>query len=602
MPSDNSRPSRRWSWAWLTKRWRTDGTRQAEADDRELVLRLAPSRIPSWKQARYLPRLLSPRERRWLRWCLSVAGLSLLVLVGHALTRHVIRVPANGGSLTEGLVGSPQYLNPILARPQTPDLALTRLLFRGLFHIDEQLRIVPDLAESLTVSADGKTYTVKLRPNLHWSDGEPITADDVRYTYETAADASYQSPVQSVFHRATVTAPDSRTVMLTLAESFEPLRSYLTLGLLPAHLWQDQTPPTFPLAELNLKPIGNGPYKFQSVTRDRNGLIKSFVLIRNTLFAGPRPKIDKLTIKMYPDPISAQDALTSSSIDSLSGLAPGPLAKVQPAHQVQRFALSQLTAVFFSQKTNLALRTKTVRQALALAVDRRSLITYAFGGVGRPADGPLLPAQPGYAADITRFGYDPAQANALLDQAGWKSGPDGFRAQGKQALSFALTTVDDPMYTAAADAQAASWKTIGAKVEVKIIPADRIQKDVIKPRQYDALLFGQISDVDADPYAFWHSSQQQGAGFALAVGYIKKVDSDVEAARTATTADAHQAALRDFQAVIADEVPAIILTQSEDLYAHQANLRGISANRIVTPADRFDGITSWYVKTRLSWK
>ena len=516
--------------------------------------------------------------------------------------RHVVTAPAQGGTLTEAIVGTPQYLNPVLARPYSADTELTRLLFRGLLRVDEQMRVVPDLAESLTVSADGKVYTAVLKPNVKWSDGSELTADDVRYTYETVTDASYQSPVQSLYANAAITVPDSRTVVFTLNQAYEPFRAALTMGILPSKLWLDQSPQTFSLGELNVKPVGNGPYKFQSVTKDRSGNVHGFTFSRNQFFSGPAPLIDKIVVKVYPDPVSAFDAFSTGAVDSLGGLTADDVAKVKPSRTVTKFGLSQLTAVFFSQKTNPALKVKEVRQALAMAVDRPAIIATAFGGVGRPADGPLVPGQPGYVADVKRFGFDTAQANALLDQAGWKRGDDGLRSKSKQALSFSLTTVDDPSYVTAANQLATAWNDLGAKVDVKTVGADRVQKDVIKPRSYDALLFGQIANADADPYQFWHSSQQHDSGFALAVGYIKKVDQDLEAAQKATTADAHAAALRDFQAVIGDEVPAIILTQSEYLYAHVKQLRGFPGDTIMAPADRFDGIAHWYLKTRLNWK
>ncbi len=603
MPSDNSGTWWRRIMSRLTSRRQSRPSAQtAGQDDRDLVLSLSPSRIPSWRQLKYLPRLLSGRERLAIRFFGTAAVLSLLVLLGHFVWRHLTVLPNDGGSYTEGIVGTPQYLNPVLARPFSADLEINHLLFRGLVRLDDNLRVVPDVAKSVEVSADGKTYTVKIRADARWSDGQPLTVDDVRYTYETVANPAYQSPLQSLYQNVKVSAPDSQTVVFTLPAANEPFRAALTLGLLPAKLWQDQSPQTFSLGELNVKPVSNGPFRFQSVTKDRNGNIKEFALVRNKSFAGARPRLDKITIKVYPDMFSALDALKSNAIDSLGGIDRDNLAKVQKYRRLTPFALSQLTGVFFNQKTNAALKAKEVRQALAMAVDRSALVRQTFGGVGRPADGPLLPDQPGYAADIKRFGLDLTQANVLLDQAGWKRGDNGWRSKGNQALSFTLTTVDDPSYAAAAQALAAGWKNIGAQVVVKTVTPDRIQKDVIQPRQYEALVFGQIANADGDPFALWHSSQQSGAGFALAVAYIKKVDQDLEAAQKATDQQTHDAALRDFQAVIADEVPAIILVQTEYIYAHERSLRGWPSDRLVAPANRFDAVASWYVKTRWGWK
>lgn len=604
MPTDRPQSWWRRPWSLLTQwfRRKPDASTAAQADDRALVFSLSPKRIPSLRQFRYIPRLLNQGERRSIRLITTIIFLSALTLLGHFLYRHLARTPANGGTLTEGIVGTPQYLNPVLARPFTADTDVTRLLFRGLLRVDDHLSIVPDLAESLTVSADGKTYTATLKKDQHWSDGQPITANDVRYTYETVADPSYQSPIQSLYKNLAVAAPDNRTVVFTLAEPFEPFRSSLTLGILPAELWQDQTPQTFSLAELNVKPVGSGPYKFQSVTKDRSGAIRGLSFVRNKFYNGQAPHIDRVNIKLYADTASALDALQTDAIDSFGGIETDSLAKIRKDRSLTKFSLAQLTGAFFNQKTNVALKSADVRRALAMAVDRQSLISKALLGIGRPVFSPILPGQPGYSDAVHRIVFSVEQANALLDQAGWKRGESGVRAKGSQELAFSLTTVDDPSYVRLTQALATAWQAIGAKVEVKTVPADRMQKDVIKPRQYDALVFGQISNTDADPYPLWHSTQQRDAGFALAIVYLKNVDADLEKARTTTDPNIHQAALVDFQNIIADEVPAIILTQAEYVYAHPRSLRGFPTDRLVAGSDHFSSISSWYLKTRLSWK
>lgn len=574
----------------------------AQADDRTLVFSLSRSRIPNARQLGYLPRTLSTRERNWIRIFFTLAILSLMTLGGHTVMRHVTRVAADGGSFTEGMIGTPQFLNPVLARPYTIDAELNRLLFRGLLRIDDRLQVVPDLAEYVQVSDDGKVYTVTLRPNLRWSDGEPLNAADVIYTFETVADPTYQSPQQSLFKNVQVAMTDDRTVTFTLPQAFEPFRSYLTLGLIPAHLWQDQTPQNFPLAEANIKPVTNGPYKFQSVTKDRTGNIKSYTFIRNKETLGDRPPIEKITTKFYPEVTSAIDALKSNAIDSLGGIETKDLDQVKKFRSIMHYTVAQLTGVFFNQKNSAVLKNKEVRRALAMAVDRQGLITTTMNGIGRPAFSPIVPGQPGYDTAAKHLDFDPTKAQATLEQTGWKAGADGIRRKGKSTLAFTLTTVDDQRYTPLANALASAWTALGVKVEVKTIPVERIQKDIIRPRQYDALLFGQIFDTDGDPYLLWHSSQQLSTGIALAVGYDKTIDQSLDAARSATNAQKHQSALLDFQNAVGDVVPGIIIAQSEYLCAHHPSLRGLVDSQLVTPADRFGSVAAWYLKTAWRWK
>lgn len=585
----------------LFRRRPPDAAASAAAADRDLVMRLAPSRIPSPRQFRYLSSILSAREQRVARVAAGFAVLSLLVILGHATLRHLTTVPRSGGTLTEALVGTPQFLNPVLARPFTVDADLNRLTFRGLLRVDERLRLVPDLAASVTASRDGKNYTVVLPKDLRWSDGQPLTSADVRYTFETIADPAYQSPWQTLYQGLTITTPDDRTAVFTLKDALAPFASYLTIGLLPAHVWQDANPQSFALAELNAKPVGNGPYRFQSLTKDRAGNIRSYTFIRNKN-SGQQPYLDKVVIKLYPDQAAALDALATGAVDTLGNISPADRAKVTKHQKITSFALSQLTAVFFSQRTNPALRVKEVRQALALATDKSAIIAQALKGVGQPIHGPLLPGQEGYNPGLKRYDFNLDRARALLDQSGWKPTTAGVRQKGKQQLTFVLTTVNDPVYEAVAKQLVSRWGDIGAAVELKTVGSDKMQKEVIRPRNYEALLFGQLYDADADPYPLWHSSQQKSTGFNLALSFLKGVDQDLQDARTTTDPAKRSKDLFDFQNIVVEEVPAIFLYQTEYLYAHPKALRGFPSDRLVSATERFDGLNGWYLRTGLKWR
>jgi peptide/nickel transport system substrate-binding protein len=573
----------------------------AYADDRELVMSLSTKRIPSLKQFRFLGRVLDRREARIAQSLLALCIVSGVVLIGSWLSRHIETVPNTGGTLTEGLIGAPQYINPVLARPFTADADVTKLLFRGLMRVDEHMNVVPNIAESLTVSDDGKTYTAVLKAGQVWSDGSPITATDVVYTYETIADANYQSPRQALYSTVKVTATDDHTVVFTLPAATPSFRAALTLGILPSQLWQDQTPQTFSLAELNIKPVGSGPLKFQSVTKDRAGNIKSYTFIRNKLYNGTAPYIDKLVLKLYPDSTSALDALHNDAVDSLGAIDIASAASVKKDRRITAVPIGQVLGAFFNEK-NVVLKLPEIRKALAMATDRDAIVKRAFAGYADPLFGPLIAGQPGYSADAKKVTTNVAQASATLEQAGWKIGADGFRSKGNQAFTFTITTVDEPMYSQTAELLAEQWKAIGAKVTVATVSLDAIQKSTIKPRQYDALLFGQLLDAGGDLYPLWHSSQQSGNGFALSVAFIKNADADLEKARSATSDAVRSTALADFQNIVVDEVPAILLVQNQYLYAHEPNLRGLDGQALVSGDFHFRNIERWYLKTRWGWK
>lgn len=577
------------------------GSPNAEARDRELVFGLSQARVPNSRQLRYLSTVLEPSEKRWLRFWTTIGLLALVGLGGRWAYRHMTWVADEGGTFSEAIVGAPQYLNPVLAYGSTVDQSLTGLLFRGLTSYDRNLTVKPNLAESLTTSPDGKTVTVKLRPNLKWSDGEAITSKDVVYTYTTIADPDYKSPLFPLWQTVTVDAPDTRTAVFHLPKANPAFPALLTNGLLPEHVWSDATPSTFALAETNLKPVSNGPYKFQSLTKDRDGTIRSYTFVHDKNAYGTKPYLGKIVIKFYADQLTASDAFKKDAVDAWAGITRSQVKALTKSHTVTSTPISQLVAVFFNQKTNNALKVKEVRTALGLVVDRRAIVKDALNGYGQSIVGPILQGYPGYQAAI----IPPANlgaAQALLDQAGWKVNANGIRQNGKQLLTFVFTTLDDPAYTAVAKQLVISWKALGAQVELKTISVANMQKDVIKPRQYEALLFGQVFENDGDPYPYWDSSQSRDPGYALSIFANKKIDQAVEDARGQADAVKREADLKAFQVAIADEVPAIFLYQNVSLDLHNKNLRGLDGARLISTSDRFMDVAHWYIKTKLGWR
>jgi len=562
---------------------------------------LNPTRIPSGRQWRLIPEFLSPSERRWIRGFITAAVISFVTLLIGIGMQFMARVPQAGGTVTIGLVGSPQFINPILARDGTIDADLTKLMFRGLVRIDENLLPVPDLAESITLSEDRTQYTVTLRPNLYWSDDEPLTADDVKFTIDTIKDAEFASPHRALFTSATVEVTDDRTVVFTLEKPLAAFGTYLELGILPRHVWSDATPQTMALAELNVKPINNGPYKFLSVTKDRSGAVRQMTFVRNKS-AAIQPYLQKLNIKFYAERTAAIDALRTDAIDIFGGLTPDEVSALPKKIVRTTTPISQLTAVFINQRDNPVLRAKEVRRALAMTVDRQGLIEASLPGLADVLQGPVLPGYPGFLSDLTIPPLDPVAANAALEEAGWKRNDAGIRQKGATQFVFAVTAPDDPVYRVVAESLAEGWRTLGAGVEVKLIDPSRIQRDTIKPRDYEILLFGQIHDTDGDLYPFWHSSQQRDPGYNLSLFFNKQLDTDLEDARTTDSLDKRIADYQSFQRIVADEIPAIFLYQHRYVQGHRSSVKIPQAKQLVSPSDRFLLTANWYTRTKISWR
>jgi peptide/nickel transport system substrate-binding protein len=249
------------------------------------------------------------------------------------------------------------------------------------------------------------------------------------------------------------------------------------------------------------------------------------------------------------------------------------------------------------------LKIKEVRLALAYATDKNTILSEALKNQGVVIDGPILEGFPGYNPDIKKYGYEPALAGDILDQAGWKI-PEGgtTRQKNDTELKFSLTTVDQPEYMKTAELLKNSWEAIGAVIELRIIDPTRVDKEVIKPRNYEAFLYGEIVGADPDPYPFWHSSQMLGGGLNLSNYYNKEVDKLLEEARKMKNSDERIKKYIDFQNILVEDLPAVFLYNPFYDYGVTHKVKGIGQERITIPSDRFNGIEEWYVKTKLGWK
>src|SRR5688572_15346781 len=185
-------------------------------------------------------------------------------------------IPDFGGTMREGVIGNPRYVNPLLA--QDADKDLVSLIYSGLMKYDENGKIVNDIADSYSVSEDGLSYTFKLKQNVKWHDGEDLTADDVIYTMHAIQDANYGSPQRVNWQGIDINQLDEHTVNFTLKNKYGQFLNNMTLGILPEHIWSNIKSANFSLSEYNTKPVGSGPYKFDSFKKNSLGQIESYKL------------------------------------------------------------------------------------------------------------------------------------------------------------------------------------------------------------------------------------------------------------------------------------------------------------------------------------
>ncbi|MEN9390327.1 MAG: hypothetical protein RLZZ283_427 [Candidatus Parcubacteria bacterium] len=519
----------------------------------------------------------------------SLVAASLVWGLAALSDKYTIQVPSRGGVFEEVIVGSPRFINPVLALSDA-DRDVTRLTFRGLMQSTDN-GIEPDLAESYTVSDDRKTYTFTLRDTT-FHDGEPVTAQDVAFTISLIQNQLLKSPLSTNWQGVTATAVDEHTLTLTLENPYAPFLENLTVGILPKHIWKDVKIDEVPFSPRNISAIGSGPYKITDVTKSADGVVTDIKLSAHS--DEPEPYIGTVRLHFVANQESLLTMFEKNQNLAAHSIPPSDERTVHEA------VLGRIFAVFLNQNKNALFAEAAVREALDAALDKQLIVETLLSGFGSPANGPL-PPQKLLTAPVASTSLEAARN--ILEGAGWVLADGVYQKTVKKetkSLEFTLTTSAAPELKGAAIMVAEMWTALGARVDTQFFEASDLENLVIRDRDYDALLFGEVVGREHDLYAFWHSSQKDDPGLNIA-GYANiKVDALLEAARVATSSTAASEKTRQAADIISDEYGALFLYAPHFVYV-TPKATNLTLGSITAASDRFNSIRTWYVDTDRVW-
>ena len=518
-------------------------------------------------------------------------------------------VAVRGGTFREGIVGTPRFVNPIIAVTRA-DKDLSALIFDGLMVLGKDGVLVPNVAENITVSEDGLTYSVVLRKDVRFHDGVPLTALDVIFTVNKITDPMIASSLRSSFDGVTVEQVGEYELNIMLPAPYAPFIENLTFGILPEHIWSTVTSEEFPFSQKNSEPIGSGPYTVDTIVRNASGIPETYLLKAHEEYHRGTPKIDMFTIVFFPSEDRIVDAFVQDKIDSLAGIDPSRLFDLHidtKTHGVLRIPLPRTFALFFNQNKNAALRDKGAREALSVAIDRETLTNTVLGGFGIPLTGPIptgfgIPTGP----DATTTGDRAGAARDILKTSGWKLNAEtGIWEKtidgALTPLELSIATVNNSLFEATAESIRTAWEQVGIRVTVKQFEQTDLTQGIIRPRDYEALLFGTQVGRSLDYYSFWHSSQKNDPGLNVALYANITTDAILTEARTTTDITKRNDALMKFSEEIQAETPALFLYQPELIYIFPTSVIGASFVGIGEPHERFASVHDWYVDTESIW-
>jgi peptide/nickel transport system substrate-binding protein len=518
--------------------------------------------------------------------------------------------PTHGGSITEGILGTPRYVNPALAITRV-DQDVVSLIYSGLLKISPEGNLINDVAEEIITSDDGLTYNIRLRNDVKFHDETPLTAHDVVYTIQLIQDPDLKSPLRGHWTDVTVEEVSEFELTIVLEEVYAPFIENFTVGIMPAHAWSTLPTEQLPFSQLNTEPIGSGPFAITNAKRSPSGIVTQYNL---SSFPNHEinPKISEMEIIFYEDEEDLILAFTEEEIDATTYI---PQSKVSEyttdSRQLIEEPLPRTFGIFFNQNRSSVLREDSVREALTVSIDRDELIEKAFFGHGVPISEPTVFSSPKLESedstdeDATTTVTSLEKATQILEDGGWEKNDIGLWEKEIDEeiviLSITLRTSNATLFNSLSSLIEKQWKELGVDVITEQFEQTGLIQSVIRPRDFQALLFGHDMSRSYDLYPIWHSSQQSDPGLNVAQYTNVSVDALLEKARAEQSEEERLKGLLEASSIITAEMPAIFIAQPTLTYLIDSDIKVTEMSKMGRPSDRFSNIADWHTESESLW-
>ncbi len=513
--------------------------------------------------------------------------------------------------LRDGVVGSITTLDPLFARSR-PELDADALLFSGLTRLGPAGTVLPDLASSWTATSNGQTWTFQLRGGATWSDGVPVTADDVVFTVLTTQRPDYHGPLAGAWQGVSVQKIDRLDVRFTLSTPVADFPLAARSPILPSHLLVGQALTDIAASSFEQQPVGSGPFRLVSL--DTSGALLQRVdatpavptaIPSNPLDWQSTATVQQIAIDLFSDQQALAAAFRSGTVDAAGGLSSDLVAGLasESGVTVVRYPRTVATAVMLNLRFGHNLfQNVHVRRALLRAINRDALVRNQLGGLGVRADSLVPPGSWAFSAKSAgHVAYDTKAAVADLVAAGWKRSGSGWLRPGSTTkVTIQLLTVDaatNPLDAAIATQVAAAWTRIGLPVRLVTVSADQLVTGRLVPGNYDAAVVDLNVGLDADLYPLLASSQAPVGGSNLSGFQSPKLDKLLEAARSYASQATRARRVAAVEADLTSEMPILPLAYTDYTYVVRDTVQGPSSTLISDPGEQFWDVLTWRIAT-----
>lgn len=483
-----------------------------------------------------------------------------------------------GGTYTEATLGKVNSMNPLFASTNS-EKVLAKLMFLGLTASDSSGHVGNVLAKSVTSDASGKIWTVKLRGNLKWSDGEPLTNDDVLFTTNLIKNSGVVSNYSSNLNRVTVSENDAGDIVFELPAVYTEFASALDFPILPKHILENVDPATLLESNFSQNPVSTGPFMFNaSQAVGTTGESITYLSVNSNYYRG-RPKIDSFVVHAYPNTEDIKNAITTGVVSATAELHPTDSKEINSKTIYEKQTAINSGVFLFMNTKNGALKNKTARKAIQSGLDVGEIRTLV--GDELALDYPILKSQ----INLEAWPELPP-----LDVNGAKE-----TVAGLENKNLKLVTINTGYFPSVAEDIAAQLESLGFSVQKESYdPGQEFMVNVIANRAYDILIYEVELGANPDLLVYYHSSQASQSGLNLSNYSNSVVDDLILSARETTDINAKKAKYETFLKRWIEDAPAIGLYQVNMSYYFDKNVKTFSEDlSLVVPTDRFVDVKYW---------
>lgn len=496
-------------------------------------------------------------ERQLFIGAILIFLISSIFWVAFNFQNRIEPIPKRGGQYREGKIGQPIFINPVISGNEA-DRDIASLVYSHLSDLISDYQI-----------EEGTNYLVKLKQDLLWDDGQPLTSDDVIFVIKIIQDPDTHSPLFQAWQGIVVERVSELQIRFILRNPYVFFADSLrNLPIMPQHIFGKIPAANLRLSNYNLEPVGSGLYKFDRFSKRKDGFITQYQLTVNKNYSGQKPYIEKFIFKFYENEDDLIGAFNRREIDGFGGINPSKIKNLSLSKNIRGIVIDNYYAIFFNQNINSNLKDKNVRLALAQAVDKKQIIEKAFNG------------------EALEIGDLPTATGTL-----------NLAAIRDKKIEFNLIVPQIPFLIKTAEIIKENWNVIGVKLNLIALNPDDIINQVIRSRDYEMILFGINPQNEEDLFSFWHSSQKFYPGLNLAIYGNSQADKLMEEIRRTNDSSERRVKLKNLQAVIGQDLPAIFLYSPKYFYVSTNDLGGFKEKFLNTASDRFRDVKNWYVKT-----